>query len=738
EFDSTCAPIIPAGTGFAATPESGPGKGGTQISATAIATSTGCSGDFYVTNFNLETAAYLDAYGTPPTCFEDPPAEPPEITAQFAAEVNSDGAVVKANINPRFWANTRYYVEYGTGKCSEGGCTATEPLPPGALLTSKVISQAIATSGVFLAGLAAETTYHYRFVAESGFELETPNGPVYGTGDPEEATFASGAEATFTTPPPRPPAKTDCPNQPFRSGAGAYLPDCRAYEMVSPVDKANGDILVLGARDGFPRGMEQAALSGDALAYATYRAFGDQASAPYGSEYLASRGAAGWSTAGINPPREGTSYLTGTQFRLPFKAFSADLAEAWLQQDTAPILEPGAPGGFTNLYRRDNASGAYEALIEAAPANLGAWVFKPEVQGASADGACTVFRANDKLAASGPAAPDLGNVNQLYVKCAGKPLRLASTLPSGSGCSKEKGASAGTANWQSDIDRNSSVSGAVSADGQDIYWTCGAPLAFATGPGDLYLRTNASEAQSPVSGGECTNPLRACTVAVSAGAAQFWQGAADGSAALYSEGAKLFLFDAQAGSSTEVAGQFKGLLGASSDLGRFYFVSEAAFDGAEAGKPNLYLQEGATRRFVGVLAGKDFSTELSPATERPSLHLARVSPDGAHAAFMSTAPLTGYDNADQQTDEADAEVFLYDASADQLVCASCNASGQRPSGRELLVNGSNSGLRAAATIPGYKTQLHAPRVLADDGSRLFFESFEALLPADTNGKADVY
>jgi hypothetical protein len=44
----------------------------------------------------------------------------------------------------------------------------------------------------------------------------------------------------------------------------------------------------------------------------------------------------------------------------------------------------------------------------------------------------------------------------------------------------------------------------------------------------------------------------------------------------------------------------------------------------------------------------------------------------------------------------------------------------------------------AAQIPTAESQLHTPQVLSDNGQRLFFESFEALVNADTNQKQDVY
>jgi hypothetical protein len=47
-------------------------------------------------------------------------------------------------------------------------------------------------------------------------------------------------------------------------------------------------------------------------------------------------------------------------------------------------------------------------------------------------------------------------------------------------------------------------------------------------------------------------------------------------------------------------------------------------------------------------------------------------------------------------------------------------------------------VRAAAWMPTWEHPLHASNVLSDDGGRLFFNSFDALLPRDTNGAQDVY
>jgi hypothetical protein len=133
---------------------------------------------------------------------------------------------------------------------------------------------------------------------------------------------------------------------------------------------------------------------------------------------------------------------------------------------------------------------------------------------------------------------------------------------------------------------------------------------------------------------------------------------------------------------------------------------------------------------------------------------ARVSPDGSHLAFMSEEPITGYDNTDLVSGAADEEVYEYDAASDGTVCASCNPTGERPSG--VFDPSRNDPITAllvdepqvweehwlAASIPGWTAQdleaaLYQSRYLDDDG-RLFFDSPDTLVPADVNGRENVY
>jgi hypothetical protein len=129
---------------------------------------------------------------------------------------------------------------------------------------------------------------------------------------------------------------------------------------------------------------------------------------------------------------------------------------------------------------------------------------------------------------------------------------------------------------------------------------------------------------------------------------------------------------------------------------------------------------------------------------QPNLRTSRVSPDGLSFAFTSAQPLTGYDNRDAGSGKADTEAFVFQAtpgSAGTLACVSCNPSGARPAGRKVGESQSVGGfvdLWAAATIPGWAEQQHPTRLLSADGNKLFFNSYDALVARDNNGKEDVY
>jgi hypothetical protein len=662
--------------------------------------------------------SYFSIYGSPPdSTICPPPPVPPTITGQFAAAAGTGSATLEAEINPHFWPDTTFYLEYGREDCAVSTCTQ-QPLPPGNSLGGQVTNSSVKSPGVVLTGLEPGTTYHYRFVAQSG-----GGGPTI------------GPDATFTTFQTSSSAADSCPNSSFRYGAGAALPDCRAYEMVSPLDKEGGDIMALKNVFGFPASMNQAALSGERLTYSSNRAFADPKAGAYTSQYLASRTASGWQTEGISPQRNGPILERGFTTDVEFKAFSPDLCLSWLRHDTDPPLAEGAPGGYANLYRRQGCGGgSYEALRTPAPPLAPTVNYEPELQGHSADGRTAIFVANDKLSDDAPVLKE--NRVNLYLSRDGEEPDYVCILPNET--PDTGGCSAGTYNNGGGFGRSASVQGAISEDGSLVYWsnTVG-------NPGKIYLRVDGSE----------TLPVSAQAEAqAKTSSSQFWAASADGQRAMITTGGRLYEVAPTDGENVLLATGVKGLMGVSEDAGDVYLVSEADLDSggpALAGRPNLYHYEregeNRTTTFVMEVAATDArETTLqqipSPVNVEPVKHSARVSADGDHLAFMSnlSPALGGSDNKDVASGKPDAQVYLYDADADQVHCVSCNATGARPAGEELEVGGFTTGLWAAGKIPTWQNQLQASRILSESGDRLFFESTDVLVPRDTNGKADVY
>ncbi|HVY77903.1 MAG TPA: hypothetical protein VG898_05305 [Solirubrobacterales bacterium] len=677
---------------------------------------------------------------------------PPQIEAQWASDVVFTEATLKAQF-PAEEEETTYHAEYLTESAFEANGESFSgpnvptilPVPDANVGDQKVVS-------VALSGLLPDTTYRYRFVATNP------------TGD------ATGQAQAFTTYRPIPP-QTDCPNQTLRSGAGALLPDCRAYEMVSPIDKNGGDIYNEPAGLGIHDAYIQSRPDGNKITYSAAPAFGDQLASKYYNQYIATRGAGGWSNHGINAP-------LGMQLKGPVYlvrhvgVFTKDLCGMWFADYNTSPLRPEGQEGLANIYRRQNCApgeGGFETLTTAAPpSGTGLeYVTRDSVQGLSEDGSAAFFVANAKLTA------DAANTEeaQIYLHLAGDPApRLVSKLPSGVAANTEGQNVVGSA-----YGGEGNLHNAVSADGRRIFWTAGIVNSYLRGK--LYLRENPAQAETTVKNGEgdCVpDPALACTVEVSQtnNDAIFWAATENGSAAIYTEGdirssaATLRRFQTASGTRTVVAEGVRGVLGASEDLARIYFVSVKALtagernsEGDEAieGLPNLYLwEEGAGLTYVATLPAGEATGTRGPSkgvggsysivSPIPRFRAARVTPDGSRIVFQSGGALTGYDNTDANSGEAAVEVFSYEAGG-ELVCVSCNPTGARPRTGELSrpyvyprvsAIGDGTDIQAAAWIPTSEHPLHASNVLSEDGDRIFFNSLDALLPRDNNGTQDVY
>ncbi len=626
----------------------------------------------------------------------------PRLLDSWAEDVLLTEATLKAEIDPE-GAATTYRFEYGT---SEAYGSETEELAVGS-------DSSVHTVTRFLEGLTPGTEYHYRVVATSAAGENV--GP-----DREIRTFRPFS------------AETDCPNQANRYGAGASLPDCRAYELVSPLDKNGGDIEVLGsAESSWPTRRTKSTPSGDKLTYSAYRAFAGALSVPWSSQYIAQRQVDGWQTHAVNPPQTKPLVFGAGALVAQYQAFTDDLCHGWLINHGEPPLSPAGLAGTQNVYRRNDRLCGPEGFEAVAPVTAPALA---NFQGASADGSHAIFSAGKKLTAEGT-----DGVLQLYesVEPEAQP-RFVCILPNGEPWNGSCGAGSGERSNFGLV--QASLTGAISDDGERIFWITSSP--FGEAEGELYVRIGASETVPVSQAGE-----------EEAGTSGSWfQGAsADGSRAVYTTNQGgggpsnhvLFAFDVDTEATEPIASGVYGVLGISKDARQVYFVSKEALPGsgpnsegdeAVPNQPNLYLydaDEGGTFAFIGVLASQDASLEEGPLAREPRGQTSRVTPDGRYAAFRSFASLTGYDNEGGSSGFLNPLAYVYDAAKDELICASCIPSGARGA-REIPAGEVNG----HEVLRQRESAMFPVRILVD--GRLFFQSVNALSPRDSNGKFDVY
>jgi len=645
----------------------------------------------------------------------------PTISSTGVTGVTTKTAILEAGINPGGEATT-YHFEYGLADCSASSCTSA-PVPDGNVGSG---SSAVQVKKE-IKGLTPGATYHFRAVASNG------SGPI------------TGPDHTFKTYAPSPDSSS-CPNQALRVGFSAALPDCRAYEMVSPVDKGGADIVTKGNFTEFRTALNQASVTGNKFTYSSYKAFGDSAGSLYSNQYIASRGTDGWTTHGITPAHEGSifvEYDPSYDLEVSFRAFTEDLSSAWLTDDADPPLTSDAVEGRVNIFRRDNTSNTYQALttVEPAPGSTSGspGLVYTDLQGHSRDGSHAVF------AISGALTPDAdpNEVRQLY-DFSGGDLHLVSLLPDGTASPQDAYVGNASGVFVGERGRDGALDHAVSDDGSRIFWNSN---------GEVYVRID-DQMTVPVSE----------SVASKKGA-RFQTASRDGSSALFTANASsetggarvedLYAFDVDTESTTLIAHKVYNVFGASEDASYVYFLSAEDLDsGATAGEPNLYLDHEGDVTFIANLNGEasldsnqasGYTNAVSVAIQRPS----RVTPDGHSLAFQSTRSLTGYDNTDAIQGEPDLEVFHYDADTKNLTCVSCNPSGARPVGQPLRqafhvgdipvrISNGNGQRGTAAWLTTAENSLYTPRTLSEDGNRLFFNSFDALVPQDTNSAQDVY
>jgi streptogramin lyase len=595
---------------------------------------------------------------------------PVVVMTRPASPVLFTEATLRAAIDPA-GLSTEYHFEYGESE-SYGHSTPAVELPA---------SEGPIDVSAAIFGLTPGATYHFRIVASNSL-----------------GTF-TGPDQILTTSA-RPVAET-CPNASLRSGASAALPDCRAYELVTPALnglKPASQIGTNGETSSFDTWL--GAPGGDSLIFDTAGSLPGYAGNGVHDQYRAVRGEGGWSTALVAP--------TGAQAEegRPGGVSSDHGYAFWLVEKTehgAGSLEAGAAPRTTYLR---NPDGSFEVLGRGSlgedPLATGRWI--------SAGGAHIVFStASGSAVQLEPGAPSPG-IAAIYDRTPDGVNHVVSLLP---------GDQVPTADAE--------YLG-VSADGSAVFFAV---------EGVLYERRN-----------------DAMTLEVSPPGATFAGASEDGGRVFYLRGGNVFAYDAGAGTTTQLTGSGGAtVVNASADGSHLYFVSPEKLDGGSGvtGSNNLYVWDGDAIDFIAVLSPDDLrdpgasfgETTLAGWTEAvgphpdafvgPGFDPSRTTPDGSVFVFQSFANLTSYDS------EGHSEIFRYDTTDGSLVCVSCDPGGDPPSA-EAELQQVNEGLNHTQHQLGVSPVNALSHIanLTSDGKAVFFQTADSLLPADGDGYADVY
>lgn len=611
---------------------------------------------------------------------------PPRVEAEPARPIQYTEITVRAKVDPA-GLSTHYRCEYGEVAGAYDHVTSSQPLAPSA---GESEVQCVLT------GLAEGRAYHVRVVAEN------------------EGGVAAGVDQEVLTLVRR--AAESCPNAEFRTGLSANLPDCRAYELVTPA-ATNG--LAPRAPDAgtSDRGFDQwltpprGGGAGQSLSYITAGTLPGFEGNGVIDGYRAARTpgehpAAGWQSsfygptyAQADPELNHSLLMQGISSDQSYAIWLVEPAESFAELATGTYLR--TPAGFEALGRGDlgedlGAAGRY----------------------LSAGGAHAIFSSSAHLE---PAAPPAGT-EALYDRAAGathaEVLSLDAKGSAFGGDATYMGANeagtavvfrAGGALYEHREGTTVEVAAApatfagVSEDGGRVFYAAGTN---GEGPAALYV---CEVEAGPCAGSGAHSPLQIAVAGI------FADVSADGSVAYFSSG------DTLTGAEENENGET-----------------------AQAGAHNLYAWHGGDTRFVARLAAADFA-EIAfggisgmnlaawtraigppPAQSGRAYAPVRSTPSGSVLAFQSHARLTAYDN------KGVGEIYRYDPAAEpgeRLTCPSCDPSGAAPGGADALLQQLDTTATIAHTV--------IPN-LTSDGTALVFTSSDRLLPEDANSAADVY
>lgn len=595
----------------------------------------------------------------------------------LGANAETGSATLAGRINPGN-ASASYQFEWG----EDDGYGNAAPVAPEALAA---VDNSFHFVTVPIGGLAPSTEYHFRIVASN----TSTNVEVQGT------------DEVFTTPamPLVPPA---CSNATSRIGPSAGLPDCRAYEWVTPGLNNTNTIL-----SGLPI---EALADGSAVKYITFDAPDDAQGSTINQPVVSRRGPGGWQTRSL-----------GALSPEPVESFGSIAAEGLVSSDfseslfysSTPMGTNRLPGEL-NLYLR-RADDSVVPITETGPkmpAGVQQFPYSVGFARASEDFSHVFYRS---AAYQLPESPV--DVENTYDWSEAGGVKLVGILPA-EGSTPETPAPEGALLSE----------GALPASSRDgelvLFRAVGLPSLYLRVGGDETLEVSSPEPSAPDPGP--ANNVR--TVGITA----------DGSKVLFTssseltsdantgetggvnndQGADLYSYDVGSKALTDltvddepedsaVGANVRFVPYASKDGTTVYFIATGNLaPGAVSGEPNLYVLRDGEIHFVAPAIGMINGFGGG----EPTLREFSATADGRYAVFTSTENLTGYDSGGQP------EVFKYSYETGSTECASCLPSGEPPS--------------AGASIQG--------RAVSANGNQVFFTSSDPVLPGLSGGLARAY
>jgi hypothetical protein len=611
-------------------------------------------------------------------------AAAPEISSFSSSDVSESEANLHATIDG-FGEATTYRFEYGT--TSSYGSSA--PIPDGEL--EALQSRQPVTAHI--TGLNGGT-YHFRVVAENGAGTTT-------TGD-----------QTFNFFPP------SCPNSHLRQQTGAsYLPDCRAYELVSPSNAGNVTLEAGGPYSPVATSPSRFTFTGY---FGGIEGSGDPPTVGH-DLYVATRHSSGWVTKFVGIPGTQGAVIGGPP---PLEGYGNQLEGIRSSLDLSKVIDwdrgqrnftcCGLLGSFAPYMWSSEGSPLGRlptnlSEVSGADADLSDGGFKGGT-GISPDFSHYVFSSDTPFAAGGiEGVPGSAYDNDIAAGTVTPISKTASgdDIPAGQGSShpyiefpaistdgshilmSTEGLN-GTRHLYMAVDDVHHYDVSIGTDGLDhavqfvgmtpdgstVYFASAEPLSA-----DDHDTSTDMFMWSEDSPGEVTR--------ISAG--EGGGGDSDACTAAWTSGCGAPPVSTGIESDNPVA----------AGRGDVYFYSPEQLDGAAGtpGERNLYRYSEGAVHFVATLFGNAMVNRI------------QVSPDGRNLALVTAASLT------PQSTGGHLAMYHVDVSTDQIKCVSCNPDG---------------------TVQSYDVAASQNGLFMSNDGRTFFSTKDSLVPQDTNGLVDSY